>query len=57
MKVRIKPTKSAWLGIKYLLQRKRWWGWETIGTTFDMEACFKWIEDLKKIANVEFLLL
>lgn len=55
MKVRIKPIKCQWLGIKYLLQCKRWFGWKTIGTTLDLEVCFRWIEDLKKIANVEFI--
>lgn len=55
MKVRIKPQNRKWLGIKYLLQCKRWWGWETIGTTCSLEACFVWIEDLKKIADVKFI--
>lgn len=55
MKVRIKAIKSTCNVVKYKLQCKRWWGWETLGDTYSMQRCFDWIEDLKKIADVEFI--
>lgn len=57
MKVRIKPVQSLSGNTLYYIQCKKWWGWKTIRTTFSIENCFLWMEDLKKIANVEFLLL
>lgn len=55
MKVRIKPQMGICDGIKYKLQCKRWWGWETLGETYCLQGCFNWIENLKKIADVEFI--
>lgn len=55
MKVRIKPVRSIAFELKYELQYKRWWGWKTLGDSFHLKQCLMWIEELKEIADVEFI--
>ena len=54
MKVRIKPIKH--FGTTYFhVQKKVWYGWKTIYDACILKYTFEFIEDLKKIADVEFI--
>lgn len=54
MKIRIKPNGIG-LTPRFSVQRKRWHGWDTLYNAEVISYCLKYIEDLKEIANVEFV--
>lgn len=57
MKVRIKPEQSLSATTRYYVQCKKWWGWKTIATRCTIKFAFEFVEELKSIAKVEFILL
>ena len=54
MKIRIIPN-AIYERRRFFVQRKRWYGWETIYGADFIPPCIEYIEDLKKIANVELV--
>lgn len=54
MKIRIKPNGIG-LNPRFSVQRKRWYGWETIYNAEILSYCLEYINDLKEFANVELV--
>jgi hypothetical protein len=40
---------------KFGVQRRRWWGWQTIYSSNHISYCEAFIKDLKKIRSVQYL--
>lgn len=54
MKVRIKPERD-FNHTNFKVQQKVWYGWKTIYTTYMLEYALEFTENLKQIANIEFI--
>ena len=54
MKVRIKPIKN-YSYTCFHVQQKVWYGWKTIYDAQILRYAIEFIEDLKQIADVEFI--
>lgn len=54
MKIRIIPN-AIYERRRFFVQRKRWYGWETIFGADIISTCFAYVEDLERIANVELI--
>lgn len=57
MKVRIKPEQALSGYTWYYVQCKKWWGWKTIAKICTIKSAFEFVEGLKSVAKVEFILL
>lgn len=53
MKVRIKATGCDFY--RFCVQEKCWYGWRTLYNAMLLKYCIDYVEDLKKIANVELI--
>lgn len=53
MKVRINPLSYG--GWRFAVERKMWWGWQTIYKADIIKYCEDYIKDLQKVRNVEWV--
>ena len=54
MKVRIKPTRGCSF-TSFHVQQKVWYGWKTIYISNILKHTLEVVEELKQIADVEFI--
>lgn len=40
---------------KFAVQRRRWWGWQTIYSSNHINYCEAFIQDLKKVRQVDYI--
>lgn len=58
MIVRIEVFSESWLDEdrkRFGVQRRRWWGWQTIYSSNYIRDCESYIQELKKIRQVDYV--
>lgn len=54
MKVRIKAVRNC-NHTSFCVQQKVWHGWKIIYTSYALKYALEFVEELKQIANIEFI--
>lgn len=54
-KIRIEPLLKSPYGDMFAVQRKRWWGWQTVYTSDLINDCVNHIKGLSEVRNVEWV--
>lgn len=53
MKVRINVLPTG--GFRFSVERKRWWGWQTLYKADVLKYCEQYIRDLQLVRKVEWI--